>query len=99
MGTVTWPASPAESELTITGDRIVYASGAFEGQDEELPEISLGWSPVAHFGGYHNPAPGVLQARSVAEASAESAEQTSWRRTRGEHVDVHAQAGLSDDCF
>ena len=88
-----------ESELTITGGRIVYASDAFEGQDEELPEISLGWSPVAHFGGYHNLKPGVIQAQGVTEAAAESAEQTLWRQTRGEHVAVYGQAGLSDDCF
>ncbi|MGW7823571.1 amidohydrolase [Streptomyces puniciscabiei] len=80
-----------ESELTITGGRIVYASDHYEGQDETLPAISLAWSPVAHYGGYH-------QALSVAEAAAESAEQTAWRLARGEHVHRHHHGGFNGAC-
>jgi len=39
-----------ESVLTVAGGRIVYASPAYEGQDERLPTISVGWSPVAYYG-------------------------------------------------
>ncbi|MFE5563408.1 amidohydrolase [Amycolatopsis japonica] len=80
-----------ESELTVAGGRIVYASTQYEGQDETLPPVTLEWSPVAHYGGYQ-------QALSVTEAAAESAEHTAWRRARGEHVRQHHHSGFNDAC-
>jgi hypothetical protein len=74
-----------ESELTVAGGRIVYASAAYEGQDEELPAITMAWSPVARFGGYQQ-ASGLLQGHALADAAADSAAQAAWRRDRGEQV-------------
>jgi predicted amidohydrolase YtcJ len=75
-----------ESELTVTGGRIVYASHVYEGQDEELPPITMDWSPVARFGGYQQVPPGVRQGSALADAAADSIEQTNWRRDHGEQV-------------
>ncbi|MFE7972721.1 amidohydrolase [Streptomyces shenzhenensis] len=75
-----------ESLLTVTGGRIVYAAGEYEGLDEELPPVSPGWSPVAHFGGYRASRPysaGVRQAESLGEAVAESEQHRAWRVRRG----------------
>ncbi|MFJ8601887.1 amidohydrolase [Streptomyces shenzhenensis] len=75
-----------ESLLTVTGGRIVYAAGEYEGLDEELPPVSPGWSPVAHFGGYQASRPysaGVRQAESLGEAVAESEQHHAWRVRRG----------------
>jgi predicted amidohydrolase YtcJ len=85
-----------ESELTVTGGRIVYASDSYEGQDEELPEISVEWSPVARFGGYQQAPSGVRQGEALKEAAADSAEQTTWRRSRGERI-IQSDGGL-DAC-
>lgn len=87
-----------EAELTVTGGRIVYTSDAYQGQDEELPAITVSWSPVAAFGGYHHALPdaapsGVRQGQAVADAAADSAEQTGWRRARGERI-VQRDGGL-----
>ena len=41
-----------ESELTITGGRIVHAAGEFASRGTKLPPISPNWSPVAAYGGY-----------------------------------------------
>ena len=75
-----------ESELTVAGGRIVYACDAYEGQDEELPAITMAWSPVARFGGYQRPSSGVLQGQALADAATDSAAQETWRRDRGERV-------------
>jgi len=77
-----------ESVLTVAGGRIVYASPAYEGQDERLPTISVGWSPVAYYGFYQarlEPR-GVAQASGFPDAAADSAEQSAWQRARGETV-------------
>ncbi|MFD8229869.1 amidohydrolase [Streptomyces massasporeus] len=75
-----------ESLLTVTGGRIVYSAGEYEGMDEELPAISPPWSPVAHFGGYKNsPRPGLagaLQAEALGEAVAEAELYRRWRAER-----------------
>ncbi|WP_245883324.1 amidohydrolase [Streptomyces hyaluromycini] len=75
-----------ESLLTVTGGRIVYAAGEYEGLDEELPAIAPAWSPVAHFDGYQA-APrglaGVRQAQALGEAAAESDLHREWRIRRG----------------
>ncbi|GAA3074420.1 MULTISPECIES: amidohydrolase [Actinomycetes] len=79
-----------ESLVTVVGGRIVYSTGEYEGQDEELPPISPEWSPVARFGGYHaTPRPstaGARQAELLAEAARDSEEQATWRAARGETV-------------
>ncbi|MGW3451462.1 amidohydrolase [Streptomyces sp. NPDC001076] len=89
-----------ESLLTVTGGRIVYAAGEYEGLDEELPTITPGWSPVAHFGGYQA-APrglaGVRQAEALGEAAAESELHRAWRVRRGLIPD--GAATPSDPCF
>ena len=42
-----------ESELTVTGGRIVYASGDFAAHALALPEIAPDWSPVRAYGGFY----------------------------------------------
>ncbi|MFE1312047.1 amidohydrolase [Streptomyces sp. NPDC058755] len=89
-----------ESLLTVTGGRIVYAAGEYEGLDEELPPVSPGWSPVAHFGGYQASRPysaGARQAESLGEAVAESEQHRAWRVRRGLFPDT-ASAPF-DPCF
>ncbi|MFG2887466.1 amidohydrolase [Streptomyces sp. NPDC048297] len=89
-----------EALLTVTGGRIVYAAAEYEGLDEELPPISPGWSPVAHFGGYQTagrrPA-GVRQAELLGEAVAESEQHREWRVARGLFPD--ATGTPFDPCF
>jgi predicted amidohydrolase YtcJ len=76
-----------ESLLTVTGGRIVYAAGEYEGLDEELPPVSPEWSPVAHFGGYQaTPSTGLSGARQaelLGQAVAESEHHRQWRARRG----------------
>lgn len=87
-----------ESLLTVTGGRIVYAAGEYEGLDEELPPVGPAWSPVAHFGGYQGrSASGVRQAAAVTDAVAESGQHHEWRIARG----LVPPAGTApfDPCF
>lgn len=87
-----------ESLLTVTGGRIVYAAGEYEGLDEELPRVSPTWSPVAHFGGYQaSGAAGARQAESLGEAVAESERHRAWRVRRGLASD--AVESPFDPCF
>ncbi|MEU3858670.1 amidohydrolase [Streptomyces sp. NPDC028722] len=89
-----------ESLLTVTGGRIVYATGEYEGLDEELPPVSPGWSPVAHYGGYQASRPGAAgarQAQLVGEAVAASEQHRAWRVTRGLVADTTDLS--SDPCF
>jgi predicted amidohydrolase YtcJ len=78
-----------ESLLTVTGGRIVYGAAEYEGLDEELPPVSPGWSPVAHYGGYQASPPGTArsagarQADLIGEAVAESERHRAWRARRG----------------
>lgn len=87
-----------EALLTVVGGRIVYATGDYEGLDEELPAISPLWSPVAHHGGYQRtPAPsrrGAAQARAVADAAADSDEQRRWALARGDDAPM-----VADDAY
>jgi predicted amidohydrolase YtcJ len=85
-----------EAELTVAGGRVVYASDNYQGQSEPLPDITLDWSPVAHYGGYQNHPAGARQAQCLAEAAADSAEQRAWRVARGEHIHHHEPA---DGCW
>ncbi|HEX6884757.1 MAG TPA: amidohydrolase, partial [Planctomycetota bacterium] len=41
-----------QAELTLTGGRIVHASGAFAALAPALPPVAPGWSPVARYGGW-----------------------------------------------
>ncbi|MFB7129623.1 amidohydrolase [Kitasatospora sp. NPDC056273] len=99
--TVPEPEIPSiESVLTVVGGRIVHAAAEYEGMDEELPPVSPGWSPVAHFGGYQpaRPAPGTgaRQAELLGEAVAESGLHHRWRVARG----LAAEQGTPfDPCF
>jgi hypothetical protein len=88
-----------EAEVTVAGGRVVYASAEYAGQDMELSQISLAWSPVAAFGGYQRAAQapaGVRQGKAFADAATDSAEQTAWRRDRGESV-TQRDIGLDAD--
>ncbi|WEO94761.1 amidohydrolase [Streptomyces sp. FXJ1.172] len=88
-----------ESLLTVTGGRIVYAAGTYEGLDEELPPVSPAWSPVAHFGGYQaSPsAAGARQAESLGQAVAESEQHRQWRIARG--LTPETASTPFDPCF
>ncbi|GGZ51230.1 amidohydrolase [Streptomyces inusitatus] len=88
-----------ESLLTVVGGRIVYATGEYEGLDEELPPVSPVWSPVAHFGGYRSAEPalhgGVRQAEAIGEACGESGEHLRWRVSR----DLARRPGDAGDAY
>ncbi len=49
-----------ESVLTVLGGKIVYGAEEFLRSCPPLPPISNDWSPVKHFGGYHNAKSGHL---------------------------------------
>lgn len=92
MYTVAGAELTGEADVTVAGGRIVYASDRYEGQQEPLPEISVEWSAVAHFGGYQQVRSGTAQARAFVEAASESAEQVAWREGCGEHVYDHVHS-------
>ncbi len=46
-----------ESELTVVGGKVVFAAGDFASWNPPLPPPSPAWSPVAHRGAAHAPAP------------------------------------------
>jgi len=76
--------SRIESVLTVVGGKIVHAAAEYQGIATPLPPITPDWSPVAHYGAYHQGAgpgtqPGTAQARAVAEAACESEQQRQWR--------------------
>jgi len=90
--------SRIESVLTITGGKIVYAAAEYEGLATPLPPIEPAWSPVARYGAYQqSPPSGAVQARTVAEAAADSLEQRRWRLARG-GPDTPALRDLDDTC-
>jgi hypothetical protein len=43
-----------ESVMTVVDGNIVYASDEFAKHEPALPPVSPDWSPVRHYGGYHN---------------------------------------------
>ncbi|MFE8945016.1 amidohydrolase [Streptomyces sp. NPDC007856] len=90
-----------ESLLTITGGRIVYAAGEYEGLDESIPAISPAWSPVAHYGGYQATVKpsisGARQAELLGQAVAESEQHRHWRAQRG--FAPEAPTEIFDTCF
>ncbi|MFF3002531.1 amidohydrolase [Kitasatospora sp. NPDC057940] len=93
--TVPEPEIPSiESLLTVVGGRIVHAAAEYEGMDEELPPVSPGWSPVAHFGGYQASGrtcgAGARQAELLGEVVTESQLHHRWRVERG-LADEHHQ--------
>jgi predicted amidohydrolase YtcJ len=91
--------SRIESVLTITGGKIVYAAGDFEGLAAPVPLIEPAWSPVARYGGYQQPAAsGAAQARAVAEAAAESDEQRRWREARAGDTHILARSQPGGTC-
>ncbi len=46
-----------ESELTVTGGRVVYGSGDFASLAPPLEPIGPSWSPLTAFGGFQTPSP------------------------------------------
>jgi predicted amidohydrolase YtcJ len=90
--------SGIESVLTVTGGKIVYAAAEYEGLATPLPPIEPDWSPVARYGAYQQPPPsGVVQARAVTEAAADSLEQRRWQMARG-RPETPAVRDLDDTC-
>ena len=76
--------SRIDSLLTIVGGKIAYAVADYEGLARPLPPILPDWSPVLHYGGYHQCPSGVRQAQRIAQAAAESCDHLSWRQNQGE---------------
>jgi hypothetical protein len=76
--------SRIESVLTVVGGRIVYSATDYEGIAEPVPPVTVDWSPVTQFGGYHATPRGVRQARALVDAATESAGQKAWREKRGD---------------
>jgi hypothetical protein len=86
-----------ESVLTIVGGNVVYASAEFSKlSPPELP-VSPDWSPVNHYGGYHQgDKPTVETPERVAFSS------TPDKAPRGAHRWVLGEKGLWElgcDCF
>jgi hypothetical protein len=50
-----------ESVLTLVGGRPVYAAAEFSDLAPPPLPVLPEWSPVAHYGGYHNHAPGAAR--------------------------------------
>ena len=93
--------SRIESVLTVVGGKIVHAAADYEGLTAPLPPINPAWSPVAHYGGYHQPPqparqPGAQQASTIIDAAADSEEQRKWRVARG-LVPIVDWGGQGDD--
>ncbi|OMI36233.1 amidohydrolase [Streptomyces sparsogenes] len=90
-----------ESLLTVVGGRIVHAVAEYEGMADEIPAVSPGWSPVAHFGGYQATGgpvgSGARQAELLGEAAAESEDHWQWRVRRGLAAETRPES--YDPCF
>ncbi|MEX0428528.1 amidohydrolase [Nocardioides sp. DS6] len=82
-----------EAAVTVAGGKVVYANDEYDGQAVPLPEISVDWSPVKAYGGYHSEPTGVRQARAFLDAAADSKEQSTWRASRGETVSDYGALG------
>jgi hypothetical protein len=76
--------SHIESVLTLVGGNVVYAAGPFEGLEPDSAPTTVGWSPVAQFGGFHaTPAPsGWRQAQGVLDVAHDSNEERAWRASK-----------------
>ncbi|MFC5721306.1 amidohydrolase [Streptomyces gamaensis] len=89
-----------ESLLTVVGGRVVHGTAEYEGLAAPPPPVLPAWSPVARFGGYRRGDPdGVVQARHLLDAVAESEEHLAWRRGRGEAVPEPPPADPLGGCF
>lgn len=64
-----------ESELTVVGGRVVFASGRFAPFDPPMPPVLPEWSPVVRYGGHyrqtqrHHPVPTAVLAPECGHAS------------------------------
>ncbi len=89
--------SHIESVLTLVGGNVVYAAGPFEGLEPESSPMSVAWSPVAQFGGFHaTPSPsGWRQAQDVLDVAQDSNLQRAWRSAR---EGTSAQLRRDQDC-
>ena len=50
-----------ESVLTVVAGKVVYGAGEFARLAPAPLPVTPEWSPVAHYGGYAQPAPAALQ--------------------------------------
>jgi predicted amidohydrolase YtcJ len=95
--------SRIESVLTVTGGKIVHAAADYEGLAAPPPPIEPTWSPVARYGGYHQPSwparhSGADHAGTIAEAAADSEEQRHWRTARGLAPEAATGRQREDSC-
>ncbi|MFJ3310522.1 amidohydrolase family protein [Streptomyces sp. NPDC086549] len=91
-----------ESLLIITGGRVVYATGEYEGLDEQFPPVTPLSSPVGHFGGHRATVKpsisGARQAELVGQAVAESEQRRQWRAARGFAPKPHRRSSTPASC-
>ena len=89
--------SHIESVLTLVGGNVVYGAGPFEGLEPESSPVSVAWSPVAQFGGFHATPPpsGWRQAQDVIDVAQDSNLQRAWRSAR---EGTSAQLRRDQDC-
>ncbi len=83
-----------ESELTVVGGRVVYASQDFAALDPGAPPASPDWSPVARFGGAAPIAPDIGHFRSARRGAA-CADPAGHRHARA----PSPRPGLGCSCF
>ena len=79
-----------ESVLTMTGGKIVYTAGPFQGLSAPPKIIQPNWSPVSFCGGYHvaSRSDGLSQAIDVMDVVLDSNDYLEWRRHKGlAHLD------------
>src|SRR5258707_5882914 len=89
-----------ESVLTLVSGKIVYASDEFSKHAPPPVPVSLDWSPIKHYGGYHQPQESSVvtphrAARSTIEAAIESEAHHKHRWVLGEA----GMWSLGCDCF
>jgi Amidohydrolase family len=86
-----------ESVLTIVGGKVVYASAEFSKLAPSTLPVSPDWSPVKHYGGYHQPTETGIEAPECVAFSA-----TRDKAPHGAHRWVLGEAGMWElgcDCF
>jgi hypothetical protein len=86
-----------ESVLTIVGGKVVYASAEFSKLAPPALPVSPDWSPVKHYGGYHQTTKTAIEAPERVAFST-----TCDKAPHGAHRWVLGEAGMWElgcDCF